>query len=206
MNAGLPAPLGSLRGALAIAGGVLLLVLLAATFAAGWRVAAWRAAAELATVQREHAEQVADWNRLAAAGHERALALLEQRTSANQKVTADYEARLAAARDRDRTLSAQSGRMRDQLAAALSAPCGAGADPAAGPAPDAAAAAGRELLGQLDRLAEESSRAADALADQVAGLQLYVRTVCLATEGALGSPETGLGALRPVAGVGEGSQ
>lgn len=162
----------------------------------------WRA--QLAELRTQHAEQLREWDRLAAIGQARALALLEQRTLANQRVTADHENRLAAARDRERALSADAGRMRDQLAAALSAPCGAGGDPGARSSADAAAAAGRHLLGDLDRLAEESSRAADALADQVAGLQLYVRSVCLATEAPQGRPETGPGALREGADGGMG--
>lgn len=139
---------------------------------------AWKV--RLESLRAEQAQQLAEWNRLAAAGQARALALLEQRTIANQKVSAEHETRLAAARDRERALSADAGRMRDQLAAALSAPCTAGGDPGARSAPDATAAAARHLLGELDRLAETSSRSADALADQVAGLQQYIRRVCLA--------------------------
>jgi len=134
----------------------------------------------LESLRAEQAQQLAEWNRLAAAGQERALALLEQRTLANQKVSAEHENRLAAARDRERILSADAGQLRDALSAALSAPCAAGGDPGARSAPDATAAAARHLLGELDRLAETSSRSADTLADQVAGLQQYISRVCLA--------------------------
>lgn len=81
--------------------------------------------------------------------------------------TQSYRRALAAAR-------VDGDRLRELLAVYAS---GTGSDPAAACKPDGRAAVLADLLGEADRLAEESAGAADRYAGQVRGLQDYINRV-----------------------------
>lgn len=153
---------------------LVLLVIGALAGAAAHKVFADRKYAEL---KAEYSDARADWNKAAADSARRSQQLLEQRIAANERTVQEYEARLAIRDAAVRGLESSRDGLRDTVRRLVSTSCPR-EDTRTGPAFDGSAALLGQLLIEADQLAEDGAREADRLADQVAGLQQYVRTVC----------------------------
>lgn len=155
-----------------------ILVLLALGALAGASLHKLFADRKYAQLESEYSTARADWNKAAADSARRSQELLEQRVAANERTVKDYEARLAIRDVAVRGLESTRDGLRDTIRRLVSTSCPR-ENTGAGPATDGAAASLGQLLVEADQLAEDSARAADRLADQVAGLQQYLKTVCI---------------------------
>ena len=140
-------------------------VVIAISFGAGWQVNGRRLGNKITTLQKDYAEAAAkaseENRRLEAAAQQR----VDNIEATHAENIQQLETRIAAANRASRGL-------RDQLAAANRA----AEDPDAACEPDDAAKL-RQLLIELDEMAGASAGAADRYAEQIRGLQEYVRSL-----------------------------